>query len=780
MKQLLTLAFVLLVSAAAAAQRGTGEIRVHVVDESGAPVAASGTLVGEATRIRRNFVTSDTGVAVLAALPTGVYELRVTRPGFALYAATVDVRSALPLEHTAILRLAPLAASVSVSASGEATLLDPTRTGSVRYVGADQLRERQGAAPGRSIIDLVNAQPGWLLEANGVLHARGSEYQVQYVIDGIPLRDNRSPAFAQSLGADEFESIAVRTGGYPAEFGGKLGGVIEVNTARDARTGVHGSASLQAGSFKSRAGFGSLQLGGQRLRGGFSAEKMATDRYLDPPTERNFTNHGAGSGVSGRLERAWSESNRTRAYGYRRTTRFEVPNEVLQEEAGQRQQRTARERLGQLGHQQVVSASVLLNAGVMARETGATLSSNDRSIPIRATQDRGFTELYANGSITAHRGVHEIKIGGEAIGASIRERFDSVITARRIGGVRVFDDDVPTVFGFVADRRLHEQAVYAQDVVHAGAATVSAGLRYDRYRLMVNEQAFSPRLSASWLVDRPRMVLHASYDRTFESQPIENIILASSDLVDALGGAGEARPLLASRGHFSEVGVSLSLGTRGRAEASYYLRRARNVTDDELLLNTAISFPIAFASAEVKGLELAFDLLRLGPLSGSIGYTVAHGVGRLPVAGGLFIGDEVADLFASQDEFDLSQDQRHTLRARIRSDIGQRAWFAAVMRYDSGLPVELEDGTDEARIVTQYGADIARRVNFERGRVTPSFALDLTTGVQLLGNGTRGLRVQADLFNVFDRLNVINVAGLLSGTAIAPGRSFAIRAVTEF
>ena len=76
------------------------------------------------------------------------------------------------------------------------------------------------------MVDLLNNQPGWLLEANGVLHPRGSEYQVQYVIDGIPIFDNRSPAYAQSLGVEEFESINVRTGNYPAEYGRKLGGVI--------------------------------------------------------------------------------------------------------------------------------------------------------------------------------------------------------------------------------------------------------------------------------------------------------------------------------------------------------------------------------------------------------------------------------------------------------------------------------------------------------------------------------------------------------------------------
>ena len=63
------------------------------------------------------------------------------------------------------------------------------------------MQQRTTALPGRALADLVNTQPGWLLEANGILHPRGSEYQTQYVVDGLPLTDNRSPAFAPELGA---------------------------------------------------------------------------------------------------------------------------------------------------------------------------------------------------------------------------------------------------------------------------------------------------------------------------------------------------------------------------------------------------------------------------------------------------------------------------------------------------------------------------------------------------------------------------------------------------
>jgi len=71
-------------------------------------------------------------------------------------------------------------------------------------------------------------------------------------------------------------------------------------------------------------------------------------------------------------------------------------------------------------------------------------------------------------------------------------------------------------------------------------------------------------------------------------------------------------------------------------------------------------------------------------------------------------------------------------------------------------------------------------VNFNRGRVRPSFALDLSAGADLWVREKRSVRLQADALNVTDRLNVINFAGLLSGTALAAPRSVAVRLQTEW
>jgi hypothetical protein len=88
--------------------------------------------------------------------------------------------------------------------------------------------------------------------------------------------------------------------------------------------------------------------------------------------------------------------------------------------------------------------------------------------------------------------------------------------------------------------------------------------------------------------------------------------------------------------------------------------------------------------------------------------------------------------------------------------------------------VELS-GEDIETLVAQFGQAVVDRVNLEAGRVKPSLSVDLSTAVDLYRKETRAVRLQADIRNLNDRLNVINLASLFSGTAIAAPRSVSVR-----
>jgi hypothetical protein len=773
----LRLAAVLCLGAALSYAQNVGEIRLAVKDATGASVQAGGTIEGLATGVHRDFQTDDKGLHTFTGLPFGIYAIDVKRDGFAPKSLRVEVRTEAPVMEGVTLAVAAVETTVLVHEAE--TLLNPEAVSSAQFAGPDQLRTRASSAPGRSVIDIVNAQPGWVLEANGVLHPRGSEYDVQYVIDGIPLYDNRSPAFAQSLGVDEFESMTMRTSGIPAEFGRSLGGVVEIKTDHDAVSGLHGQLSLQGGSFDQKSGFASLQYGEGKNAFGISGEGFMTDRYLDPPVLENYTNHGSGGSIAGRFERNWNATDSTQMYFTSHRSGFLVPNELLQEDAGQREDRSAAETSGQISHTHLFSPNVVLQVRGMVRDTSAELWSNELSTPILPMQDRGFREGYLGGSLSVKLGSHEFKTGADALFDSIHENFGYRITAYNIGDVSIFDPSVPPTFHFQDQRGGRQQSAFVQDQWHRGHWAVSAGVRVDHYNIVADETAWSPRLGVAYSLPAAGLVLRASYDRIFQPPAIENLLLASTDLVDQLGGQGAFLPLRPAHGNYYEAGFSKSLLSKLRLDASWYLRRLDNFSDDSLLFNTGVSFPITFTHADIHGYETKLEVPRWGRFSGFASYSNMLGVGRLPVAGGLFLGDDAAAV-SGAGSFPISQDQRNTLRARVRVEAQRRVWFAVASSYSSGLPVDLNGPADLGFISQQYGPQILSKVNFDRGRIRPSASLDVSVGVNLYQQEHRSVRLQADIFNLFDRLNLINFAGVLSGTAVDAGRNFAIRLNATF
>ncbi len=238
-------------------QSNRGELRLTVTDPSGLGVKSSIQIVSEANQYNNTLTTSDQGTLSVQRLAYGLYQLAIQQPGFAPVSESVDIHTNVPIDYAIKLKVAAVQESVTVK--GQGTLLDPDQAGSVNQIGTAAIQDRLTSLPGRSIQDLVNTQPGWLYEGNAVLHPRGSEYQTQFVVDGIPLTDNRSPSFGPEIGANDVDSMTIYTAGFPAEYGRKMGGVVEVNTLRDPQAGWHGQVVLSGGSFDSAGAFVQMQ-----------------------------------------------------------------------------------------------------------------------------------------------------------------------------------------------------------------------------------------------------------------------------------------------------------------------------------------------------------------------------------------------------------------------------------------------------------------------------------------------------------------------------------------
>ncbi|MCU1386338.1 MAG: TonB-dependent receptor [Acidobacteria bacterium] len=768
-----TVAFVCLLLAPLHAQLSTGELRLAVVDATGLAVPAAGTLASDASLTNRPFDTDQAGRVTFDRLPPGRYRLTVAGGGFTPHTELVDIRSALPREIRVTLELAPVAASVTVTDS--ATLVDVHRAGIAYTVGAQQVREQQSAVPGRELLDLVNLQPGWLMESNGVLHPRGSEYQTLFVVDGVPMDDNRSPAFAPELPDAEIEAVSVITGTFPAEYGRKLGGVVDVTTSRDPRTGPHGSVEAGGGSFGTGTAFASAGYGWGARSLTINAGVSRTDRYLDPPAAINTGNDGVLRSVAAAFDQQATPRDRIQVGWRASNAAFRVPNDLEQERAGQRQDRRGGEQSAQGAWTHVFSPRLLLSARAAAADLATDLWSNPASTPIVVAQQRGFRREYAKVALSAQAGVHEIKIGGDAVHAPVHEALQY-----RISDASAFSPGTASEFSF-SDRQIdREYALFAQDTIRWGSVTASVGLRWDRYALVVHDAAVSPRVGVAWATPAPDLVLRFSYDRAFQTPAMENLLLASSPAVEPLNRRILRLPVPASRGDFVEGGFSAAVAKTARLDATIYRRGFSNFADDDVFLNTGISFPIAFRAAAIPGADLKLTLPRWRALSGFAGYSYLLGRAELPVTGGLFLGSEATTALAQTDRVPISQDQRHTARARVRYQAAARAWTAAVVRYGSGLPVELDEDVDLAGLAAHYGSAVVDRVDIDAGRLRPNVTIDWGGGVELWRRDKRRIELRAEIANVMNRLNVVNLAGLFSGTAVAPPRSANVRVRLEF
>ena len=757
LRHILFTAFVF--SSAATAQVMDGRLDIRVVDSSGGAISAHIQLDGRNPEFLASTQADATGHAVVRRIPPGVYQLTVTNSGFEESRQRVEIRSAVPQSIEIVLQVGAIREEVTVESS--APLLDSSSPSYALRAGRVRLDQTLGTTLGRSTIDVVTTMPGWLVEANAVLHPRGSEYDTQYVVDGMPLYDNRSIAFAPAFENSEFEAVSVLTAGIPAEYGRRLGGVIALDTRRTGRRGHRSEIGLQGGSFDTAIGSFSHRYGGERTVVSLGLQGGHTNRYLDPPSLENFSNKASSSGFNARLEHDATDKDRLSFYLRSNRTGFLVPNDLLQQEAGQRQDRRAGETGGQVHYQRVFSSRTLGSLRGMVRDLTGQLWSNDLATPVYVQQDRGFREGAIIGDLTFEGERHTLKLGGDTRINDVREQFQLAQP-----------DQLPVLsLDFRDERRSTEVGLFIQDQIRIGNFAANLGVRFDDYRLLVEDNAISPRVALSYFVPWAGFQLAASYDRVFQPPPIENLLLSSAAPTLGIDAVDGALAVQASRANFFEVGLHKAFGDVLRLDVTHFWRTFRNPIDDDVFLNTGLSFPITLDTARIEGTEVRLELPSWRRITSFVSYSNMLGRTSSPVTGGLFIeGGEAEELRDVVEHFPISQDQRNTVAAQVRFEPHPRVWVALGSRYGSGLPVELDDDDDDDDDDQAIGQAIRDRVNFERQRVSPNFSLDLSFGFKLWQKDERTATVQFDLRNATDRLNVINFSGLFSGTALAPGR----------
>jgi hypothetical protein len=243
--------------------------------------------------------TDDSGSFVFQRVRPGEYMLSATAEGFGTNQTRVlieprDVRVVtIPLEVGAV--------AVNVTVSAELAMTS-THSPSSTLVVADRF-EMLPVSQRTNLPDvLVTLAPGMIRGHDDFVHIRGHEVALNPSINGVQFWENAHAVFSPGLGVDYIESVNVMTGGFPAEYGNRFGGILDVVTKSGLTMRDRGSISLGVGSAqRHNVGF---DWGGRSDRAAYyvNASGFTSDRFLSPPSPRSIHNTGRGLRSFGRVD----------------------------------------------------------------------------------------------------------------------------------------------------------------------------------------------------------------------------------------------------------------------------------------------------------------------------------------------------------------------------------------------------------------------------------------------------------------------------------------------
>jgi outer membrane receptor protein involved in Fe transport len=723
--------------------------------------------------------------------------VRAEAPNFQPADESIDLESTIPLNTDIILSIAAETAAVNISTANSA-MLEPDRTSSDTDLSQTILERPIGATPSRAIESMVASAPGFVTDDNGRMHPRGSESQVQYVVDGIPVTDNLSAIFSTSLDARTLRTVEVLTGGIPAEFGDKLAGVINVNTRSGLEGPTQGGLSFSGGSFST--GEIAADFSTHTKRFGFLTNLSTTtsQRYLDPPTLDNFHNFGRTGKGFFRLDYQFDTNNSLRGVFTFGGSNFQVPNRLVQEIAGQDQRQQLRDNAQNITYEHIFSPNTLAQFSFFHRGSQAELTSNPESTPVVAFQDRTLNNYGGLASLTMTRGTHNIKFGGQVTITPLDEHFSFYPTVH-------FDDlvdedgntfpnpinnfNATNPFLFDGSKIGRTLSAYVQDRFTVFKNfTLDAGVRYDNYRMLIHDQALSPRLAVAYFIPKTQTTFRASYNRFFQPPPNENLLLANSEQAAAispiavLSGIATVQPILPDKENVFEVGAQQLLTKYVRLNMTVYQKRIENFSDKDQFFETGVIFPIAIASGRVTGEELHLETTEVHGFRGFASYANARAFGVTPIDGGLFLGEDPQDLFVPGLKFANDHDQRNEAQFQVTYNHHRSGIYATFGgRYDSGVPTDVEPGTTLDEFVAQgFDPRLYNEIDFQRGRVRPRTILDFSVGADLKRNDRVSLNIQFNVQNLTNELFLYNFESVFSGTHVGYPRLFSGRLAFRF
>lgn len=786
--------FLLLLAALPAWGQSTASLSGQVTDPSGAAVeGATVTLANVLTGFQRQLTTDAEGKFALGNIPLQSYTLTVEGVGFKSEQQHLTLRSNVPVVVAVALKLLDKVESLQVSAFETGTLVDAESTGTRTELNLSSIERMPVQIGSRGMEALLLSFPGFAANANGAIHPRGAHNQMTYVVDGMAISDQFTGSFATSIDPSIVQTVELFTGNIPAEYGSKISGVANITTRSGLGTGTPFSGSVQVGASQFDTLSNVTQLGGEHGRLGYFASfhTLKSHRFLDQVSIDNLHNGGNSQRAFARLDFEASSMDHLRINLMAGRSSFQLANLRSQHLAGQQQRQTLRDASVSVAWLHTLNPRATMDSSISYRTSVAQLLPSPGDTPVTAAQARHLSTLNLGSRINAVLGAHTLRAGVDHQYFPVSENFSFGITDLNFNppGSEQF---IPTLLAHDLSRRgslFHfsgkdsgqQTSGFLQDQIRWSRFSFSLGVRYDSYRFLVSGNQVQPRVGVSFYLRETGTVFRASYNRTYQTPPNENLLLSNSDessvlvpvhVRETLGGALiRIRP---ERQNVYEVGVQQAIGRHASLNGSFYHKNSTDMQDNDNFFNTGIIFPTSLKRSRVNGTEMRLAVPRLGRFSGSLSLTHYHVVVTPPFTGGLFLGSTAIDLL-SAGPFVIDHDQKLGAHGFVRYDLTKNLWLSSAVRYDSGLVSNPSDPEEVARD-PDY-ADLLPYVNLlsDPPRVRSRSLVDAAVGYQRMREGRMRWDIQFQVTNLANRTAAYNFQSIFVGTRLVQPRTVGVK-----
>jgi hypothetical protein len=729
-----------------------------VAQADGSPLAdGSVTLKSTATATSTRTTVDAAGRFTFSNVSPGEYVLTGSSDGF----SNQNVRLVLePRELRAVtIALTVGGIAVNVNVTGELPQLPSTHSPSSTVLTADRIDALPVVQRAVFPDAIVTLAPGMIRGHDDFVHIRGEEVALNPLINGVAFWENAHAVFSAGFSPDVIETANVMTGGFPAEYGNRFGGVVDIVTKSGLRLDRSGSVTVNAGEAGRRNVLGDF--GGHHDRLGYFVfgSMFESDRFLSPPAPEAIHDHARGGHGLFQVDGDLGNGGLLRAAIMADGTNFEIPktpeDEALRPEANPTQR--TRQQTAIVGWNRARSEWAL-GATFYQRWSRSELSPAAGPLTAQAAQTRDLVTIGGKVDVRRVIGSHSLKAGLDAV----RLRPDEELAynyagfrdlAHLVGLPHIHITD--NTINFVGDASGGQVSGYVQDDMRlSDRVTANVGVRLDRYDLLITATQASPRLNFAVQIGAGAVV-HASYNRFFVPPPIEGVLSSAAGLTERIREIGIALPPVqpTTENQF-ELGASSPAGPLQLGLTGYY-RASDNPVHTTVWRDARMYSYASFDHAQAYGLEARAEIPRLARygLTGYFNYSLARVYFYNPVTGGFITEPEHLE---ATNRFLAPMDQTHTLTGGLTYRHARTGlWIGTAVEYGSGTPMEHGEAEDvhaegEASHTHAESADAA-------ARVPGHFTANISFGVDLLrgGNGRPRLSFQIDVENIGDNLYLI-------------------------